>query len=208
MISHAAGPDGMPASLSAAVGDGPPARPASASTGAAFSDDLEMGALDAFGDLPGALRARVDRGLRPALRLPAARGVPGGVEAVEVAFPRRAAPRRPSGWTATPPPRRSPAAKDGALEAREPRGDGRGARDSSASPDACPRRESETFDDDHPVACRLPQRLGLGVLADSHQSRALSRLGNSRITARSAPSRLRARPFARRGRGNARRRPR
>ncbi len=51
MISHAAGPDGVPASLSrerattllrAEVGF----------SGAAFSDDLEMGALDAYGGLP------------------------------------------------------------------------------------------------------------------------------------------------------------
>jgi beta-N-acetylhexosaminidase len=51
MVSHAASTDGVPASLSEAsatvhlreiVGFG----------GAAFSDDLEMGALDAFGDLP------------------------------------------------------------------------------------------------------------------------------------------------------------
>lgn len=51
MISHAAGPDGVPASLSSqratallrgALGFG----------GAAFSDDLEMGALSAFGGLP------------------------------------------------------------------------------------------------------------------------------------------------------------
>lgn len=51
MVSHAAGPDGTPGSLSRAVtrhllrgrlGFG----------GAVFSDDLEMGALSAFGDLP------------------------------------------------------------------------------------------------------------------------------------------------------------
>jgi beta-N-acetylhexosaminidase len=51
MISHAAGPDGVPASLS------PPIatrllREGLGFDGAAFSDDLEMGALDAFGDLP------------------------------------------------------------------------------------------------------------------------------------------------------------
>lgn len=51
MISHAAGEDGVPASLS-------PARATEllrrrlGFMGAAFSDDLEMGALSAFGDLP------------------------------------------------------------------------------------------------------------------------------------------------------------
>jgi beta-N-acetylhexosaminidase len=51
MVSHAAGPDGTPASLSPAV-----ARRLLRRTvgfrGAAFSDDLEMGALDRFGALP------------------------------------------------------------------------------------------------------------------------------------------------------------
>jgi beta-N-acetylhexosaminidase len=51
MISHAAGPEGLPASLS-------PRRiqhllrRALGFHGAVFSDDLEMGALSAFGDLP------------------------------------------------------------------------------------------------------------------------------------------------------------
>lgn len=51
MVSHAGGPDGLPASLS-------PERATRllrdrvGFEGAAFSDDLEMGALDAFGDLP------------------------------------------------------------------------------------------------------------------------------------------------------------
>jgi beta-N-acetylhexosaminidase len=51
MISHAAGPDGQPASLSeewARVR----LRDILGFDGAAFSDDLEMGALDAFGALP------------------------------------------------------------------------------------------------------------------------------------------------------------
>ncbi len=51
MISHAAGPEGEPASLSAAVATDL-LREELGFTGAAFSDDLEMGALAAFGDLP------------------------------------------------------------------------------------------------------------------------------------------------------------
>jgi beta-N-acetylhexosaminidase len=51
MISHAAGPDGRPASLSATVAKGL-LRDALGFGGAAFSDDLEMGALSAFGSLP------------------------------------------------------------------------------------------------------------------------------------------------------------
>ena len=51
MISHAAGADGLPASLSPAVATGQ-LRTGLGFSGAAFSDDLEMGALDAFGDLP------------------------------------------------------------------------------------------------------------------------------------------------------------
>jgi beta-N-acetylhexosaminidase len=51
MISHAAGPDGMPASLSREVAH-QLLRQRLRFTGAAFSDDLEMGALASFGDLP------------------------------------------------------------------------------------------------------------------------------------------------------------
>ena len=51
MVSHAAGVDGMPAALSAAVATRL-LRGRLGFGGAAFSDDLEMGALDAFGDLP------------------------------------------------------------------------------------------------------------------------------------------------------------
>ena len=51
MISHAAGPDGVPASLSRAVA-GRLLRGGLGFRGAAFSDDLEMGALAAFGELP------------------------------------------------------------------------------------------------------------------------------------------------------------
>lgn len=51
MISHAAGPDGVPASLSAAKADAL-LRGRLRFAGTAFSDDLEMGALRAFGDLP------------------------------------------------------------------------------------------------------------------------------------------------------------
>ena len=63
MISHAAGADGIPASLSpekatgllrGAVRSGGPCGPPNplGFRGAAFSDDLEMGALAAFGELP------------------------------------------------------------------------------------------------------------------------------------------------------------
>lgn len=51
MISHAAGPDGVPASLSEAVATGL-LRGQMRFTGVALSDDLEMGALDAFGGPP------------------------------------------------------------------------------------------------------------------------------------------------------------
>jgi beta-N-acetylhexosaminidase len=51
MISHAAGPGGLPASLSRAVAHRL-LRDRLDFRGAAFSDDLEMGALAAFGDLP------------------------------------------------------------------------------------------------------------------------------------------------------------
>jgi beta-N-acetylhexosaminidase len=51
MISHAAGPDGMPASLSRETAH-QLLRQRLGFMGAAFSDDLEMGALTAFGDLP------------------------------------------------------------------------------------------------------------------------------------------------------------
>src|SRR5262249_36863639 len=51
MISHAADPDGVPASLSREAAQGL-LRERLGFTGAAFSDDLEMGALQSFGDLP------------------------------------------------------------------------------------------------------------------------------------------------------------
>ena len=50
MVSHAAGPDGIPASLSATIA-GRLLRRKLGFDGAAFSDDLEMGALAAFGQL-------------------------------------------------------------------------------------------------------------------------------------------------------------
>lgn len=63
MVSHAAGPDGLPASLSFARIGGR-LRNTLGFRGAVFSDDLEMGALAAFGDLPDrcveALRAGCD----------------------------------------------------------------------------------------------------------------------------------------------------
>lgn len=51
MISHAAGPDGTPATLSREVGTNL-LRRRLGFAGASFSDDLEMGALSEFGDLP------------------------------------------------------------------------------------------------------------------------------------------------------------
>jgi beta-N-acetylhexosaminidase len=51
MISHAAGPDGVPASLSRATAHGL-LRERLGFSRAAFSDDLEMGALASFGGLP------------------------------------------------------------------------------------------------------------------------------------------------------------
>lgn len=51
MVSHAAGADGEPASLSPAIATGL-LRERLRFTGAAFSDDLEMGALAEFGDMP------------------------------------------------------------------------------------------------------------------------------------------------------------
>ncbi|MFN2385814.1 MAG: glycoside hydrolase family 3 N-terminal domain-containing protein [Thermoanaerobaculia bacterium] len=51
MVSHAAGSDGIPASLSGAIADDL-LRGRLGFDGAGFSDDLEMGALAAFGELP------------------------------------------------------------------------------------------------------------------------------------------------------------
>lgn len=61
MISHAAGPDGVPASLSRATVHGL-LRNRLGFAGAAFSDDLEMGALAAFGGLPGRCAAAARAG--------------------------------------------------------------------------------------------------------------------------------------------------
>ncbi len=51
MISHAAGPEGLPASLSPARATAL-LREGMGFSGAAFSDDLEMGALASFGEMP------------------------------------------------------------------------------------------------------------------------------------------------------------
>ncbi len=61
MISHAAGPDGVPASLSRATAHGL-LRDRLGFAEAAFSDDLEMGALAAFGGLPGRCAAAARAG--------------------------------------------------------------------------------------------------------------------------------------------------
>lgn len=61
MISHAAGPDGVPASLSAERTTGL-LRGRLGFAGASFSDDLEMGALEGFGALPGRCAAAARAG--------------------------------------------------------------------------------------------------------------------------------------------------
>jgi beta-N-acetylhexosaminidase len=61
MISHAAGPDGRPASLSSDVATRL-LRGALGFDGAAFSDDLEMGALAALGSLPDRCAAAASAG--------------------------------------------------------------------------------------------------------------------------------------------------
>jgi beta-N-acetylhexosaminidase len=87
MISHAAGPDGVPASLSRAratvllrggLGFG----------GAAFSDDLEMGALDAFGDLPERCARAAEAGCDLLFVCRRIQAYPACVEAVERLVPR------------------------------------------------------------------------------------------------------------------------
>lgn len=61
MISHAAGPDGVPASLSRERATRL-LRETLGFSGAAFSDDLEMGALAAFGDLPRRVSSAAEAG--------------------------------------------------------------------------------------------------------------------------------------------------
>lgn len=61
MISHAAGPDGVPASLSRELATGL-LRGRLGFSGAAFSDDLEMGALSAFGPMPQRVAAASEAG--------------------------------------------------------------------------------------------------------------------------------------------------
>jgi beta-N-acetylhexosaminidase len=61
MVSHAAGPDGIPASLSPAVAT-TLLREEVGFRGATFTDDLEMGALDAFGNLPDRSAAAANAG--------------------------------------------------------------------------------------------------------------------------------------------------
>lgn len=87
MISHAAGPDGVPASLSRAratvllrggLGFG----------GAAFSDDLEMGALEAFGEMPDRCARAAEAGCDLLFVCRRIQTYPACVEAVERLVPR------------------------------------------------------------------------------------------------------------------------
>ncbi len=87
MISHAAGPDGVPASLSRAratvvlrggLGFG----------GAAFSDDLEMGALEAFGEMPERCARAAEAGCDLLFVCRRIQTYPACVEAVERLVPR------------------------------------------------------------------------------------------------------------------------
>jgi beta-N-acetylhexosaminidase len=87
MISHAAGPDGVPASLSRAratvllrggLGFG----------GAAFSDDLEMGALDAFGGMPERCARASEAGCDLLFVCRRIQAYPACIEAVERLVPR------------------------------------------------------------------------------------------------------------------------
>ena len=82
MISHAAGPDGRPASLSPALGT-TLLRKRLGFRGAAFSDDLEMGALSEFGDLPTRSAAALFAGCDLLLVCKQIEAYPDCVEAVE-----------------------------------------------------------------------------------------------------------------------------
>lgn len=90
MVSHAADDDGMPASLSARVATGL-LRSELRFTGAAFSDDLEMGALAEFGGLPERCVRAAVAGCDLLLVCRRIADYPACVEAVERAVP---GPRR------------------------------------------------------------------------------------------------------------------
>jgi beta-N-acetylhexosaminidase len=100
MIAHAAGPDGVPASLSQTVATGL-LRGQLRFSGAAFSDDLEMGALDAFGDLPARCALASEAGCDLLLVCQRIEEFPACVEAVERSVPvarRRQAAARIEGY--------------------------------------------------------------------------------------------------------------
>ena len=82
MISHAGGPDGLPASLSP-YRTNDLLRRRLGFVRAAFSDDLEMGALAAFGDLPGVCVAAAGAGCDLLFVCSRLEEYPACVEAVE-----------------------------------------------------------------------------------------------------------------------------
>jgi beta-N-acetylhexosaminidase len=86
MVSHAAGADGTPASLSPAVATGL-LREQLRFTGAAFSDDLEMGALEEFGGLPERCRRAAEAGCDLLLVCRRTEEYPACVDAVERGVP-------------------------------------------------------------------------------------------------------------------------
>jgi len=88
MVSHLAGRDGKPASLSAAVASRM-LRNRVGFSGAVFSDDLEMGALAAFGDLPERAAAASLAGCDLLFVCSRVEAYPDCVAAVEREVPRR-----------------------------------------------------------------------------------------------------------------------
>ena len=87
MVSHAAGADGAPASLSPKIATAL-LRGRLGFTGAAFSDDLEMGALAAFGDLPARCASAAAAGCDLLFVCRQIETYPACVEAVELSVPR------------------------------------------------------------------------------------------------------------------------
>lgn len=90
MVSHAAFPDGVPASLSRAVAS-ELLRGGLGFEGAAFSDDLEMGALSGFGELPELCVRASDAGCDLLLVCRRIEAYPACLEAIEARVP---GPRR------------------------------------------------------------------------------------------------------------------